>query len=209
MVNRGQTPSQVIAIDRIGKPDWKIVKMTSACKAINAKLQETRRQDGAVGYQLTVALKPDAPAGVIRDEIRLITNDPETAEHPRPRSGPRSSGELTATPSLARPRQRHLGRRRAGQVRGEGVPAVRDRQDRWGPATASSSKEAEATKKTLHVLTLTYNPAEAKARGDLTQNVPDHHRPPRRGPDRRHRDFARRALIPRLPPLSLWERGLG
>ncbi len=54
--------------------------------------------NGSVGYQLNVSLKPDAPAGVIRDEIRLVTNDPETPSIPVPVGG-QIRGELSATPA--------------------------------------------------------------------------------------------------------------
>jgi Protein of unknown function (DUF1573) len=168
LVSRGQVPSQVIAIDRIGKPEWKVVKLTSACKAINATLQETRRQDGAVGYQLTVSLKPDAVAGVVRDEIRLITNDPETPSIPVP-IGAQIRGELTATPaSLA------LGNvSSSAGVQGKFVvkaskPFAIAKIE--GTGDGFSLKEGESAKKTLHVLTLTFNPAEAKVRGDLTRS---------------------------------------
>ena len=52
------------------------------CRAINAQLVETARNGDSASYALSVSLKPDAPAGPLRDEIRLISNDPETPEHP-------------------------------------------------------------------------------------------------------------------------------
>ena len=168
LVSRGQVPSQAIAIERIGKPEWRIVKITSASKAINATLQETRRQDGAVGYQLSVSLKPEATAGVIRDEIRLITNDPETPSIPVP-VGAQVRGELTATPtSLA------LGNVSAtAGVQGKYVvkaskPFAIAKIE--GAGDGFSLKEGESVRKPLHVLTLTFNPAEAKVKGDLTRS---------------------------------------
>jgi hypothetical protein len=166
-VSRGQSPSQAIAIDRIGKPDWKILKLTSACKAINASLQETQRQNGAVSYVLTVALKADAPAGVIRDEIRLFTNDPETPSIPVP-IGAQIRGELSATPTnLA------LGNvTSASGVQGKfivraskpfGISKVE------GTGEGFYLQEADLNRKPLHVLTLTYNPAEGTTKGDVTK----------------------------------------
>jgi Protein of unknown function (DUF1573) len=168
LVSRGQVPSQAIAIERIGKPDWRIVKMTSASKAINATLQETRRQDGAVAYQLNVSLKPDASAGVLRDEIRLVTNDPETPSIPVP-VGAQVRGELTATPaSLA------LGNVvSAAGVQGKFVvkasrPFAISKIE--GASDGFKLQEGDSTKKALHVLTLTFNPAQASMRGDLTKS---------------------------------------
>ena len=128
-VGRGQAPAQVLTIDRVGKPDWKVLKMVSASRAINASLQETKRSDGEVGYRLDVSIRPDATAGIVRDEIRLVTNDPETPAIPIPVTA-QIQGDLSATPSLAAPGQRHLGRRRRGQVHRPGLEAVRDRQGR-------------------------------------------------------------------------------
>jgi hypothetical protein len=167
LVNRGQAPSQGVSIDRIGKPEWKIVKLTSGCKAINASLQETQRQNGAVGYVLTVSLKPDAPAGVIRDEIRLVTNDPETPSIPVP-IGAQIRGELTATPSSL-----SLGNvTSAAVVQGKfvvraskpfGITKVE------GTGEGFTLQDTDLTRKPLHILTLSYNPAEATMRGDLTK----------------------------------------
>lgn len=167
-VGRGQTPSQTIAIDRIGKPDWKILKLTSACKSITATLHETRRQDGSVGYQLNVALKPDAAAGPIRDEIRLVTNDPETPSIPVP-VGALIRGDLTATPAALA-----LGNvSSAAGVQGKFVvkgskPFAISKIE--GAGEGFSLKEGDPSKKALHILTLTFNPAEAKVRGDLVKS---------------------------------------
>jgi hypothetical protein len=168
LVNRGQAPSQMIAIDRIGKPDWKIVRLTSASKAINATLQETQRQNGSVGYQLNVSLKPDAAAGVIRDEIRLITNDPETPSIPVP-VGAQVRGELSATPtSLA------LGNvGSAASVQGKFViraskPFAISKVE--GTGEGFDLQDGDSTRKPLHILTMTFNPAESTNRGDLTRS---------------------------------------
>ena len=167
LVSRGQAPSQMLAIDRIGKPEWKIVKITSASKAINASLQETRRVNGTVSYQLNVSLKPDAPAGVIRDEIRLITNDPETPSIPVP-IGAQIRGELSATPaSLA------LGNvNSAAAVQGKFVvraskPFAIAKVE--GNSDGFTLQAPDAARKPLHILTMTYNPAQGSTRGDLSK----------------------------------------
>ena len=45
-VMRGQSPTQVLTIDRINAPGWRFVRMVSASRAINAQLVETARTDG-------------------------------------------------------------------------------------------------------------------------------------------------------------------
>ena len=73
--------------------------MVSASRALNAQLAETGRKDGSVSYSLSVSLKPDAPAGLLRDELRLISNDPETPSIPIMVTG-WIRGDLTAAPSV-------------------------------------------------------------------------------------------------------------
>jgi hypothetical protein len=166
-VSRGQVPSQSIAIDRIGKPEWRIVKLTSGCKAINASLQETQRVNGAVSYQLTVSLKSEAQAGVIRDEIRLVTNDPETPSIPVP-IGAQIRGELTATPSSLA-----LGNViSASGVQGKYIvkaskPFAIAKVE--GTGEGFYLQETDLARKALHILTLTFNPAEGTMKGDVTR----------------------------------------
>ncbi len=168
MAARGQTPSQVLTIDRIGKPDWRITKITSASKALAASVAETRREGGAVGYQLTVSLRPDAPAGIIRDEIRLVTNDSETQSIPVPING-QIKGDLSASPSLIA-----LGTVAKGAPSAQGKIIVRSskpfaitRID--GQGDGFTLRGADAAKKPLHVVTLTYNPEAGTTRGDLSK----------------------------------------
>ena len=60
---------------------------------------ETARTAASVSYTLTVSLKPDAPAGLMRDEIRMISNDPEAPSIPVMVTA-WIRGELTAAPSV-------------------------------------------------------------------------------------------------------------
>jgi hypothetical protein len=167
LVSRGQSASQTLSIDRIGRPDWKVVKLTSACKAINATLQETRRQDGAVGYQLNVSLKPDAAAGVIRDEIRLVTNDPETPSIPVP-VGAQIRGELSATPtSLALGRVTSASGAQGKFVVRASKPFAISKIE--GTGDGFTLRDGDSTRKPLHILSLAYNPAEGTTRGDLNR----------------------------------------
>ena len=128
-VGRGRSAEQVLTIDRIGKPDWKITKMVSASKVLRASLQETRRGNGEVGYRLNVSLKPEITSGVVRDEIRLVTNDPETPAIPILVTA-QVQGDLSASPSLLPLGERHLRLGGPGQVPGPGLQAVRHRPGR-------------------------------------------------------------------------------
>lgn len=164
-VGRGQAGGQVLTIDRVGKPDWKVVKMVSASKALTASLQETRRTGGEVGYQLNVALKPDAPAGLVRDEIRLMTNDPETPGIPVLVTA-QIRGDLSASPTLLPMGTAAKGTQAKGKfiVRSGKPFTIRKLEgDGDGFKLADSTPGA----KPLHVVTLTYDPAQGTTRGDL------------------------------------------
>jgi hypothetical protein len=164
-VGRGQANGQVLTIDRVGKPDWKVVKMVSASKALIASLQETKRANGEVGYQLNVGLRPDAPSGVVRDEIRLMTNDPETPGIPVLVTA-QIRGDLSASPSLL-----SLGNATAAApVQGKFIvrsskPFSISKIEGMG----DGFKVVDSTPgpKAMHVIALTYNPAEGTTRGDL------------------------------------------
>ena len=99
-VTRGVSPRRTLTIDRLGSPNWKAVRMISASKAIDAELIETVRSGSGVGYALTVTLRPDAPAGPLREEIRIITNDPESPNVPILVTGQVQGGGLAAAPAI-------------------------------------------------------------------------------------------------------------
>ena len=138
---------------------------------------------GASRYTLTVGIKPDAPAGPLRDEIRLLSNDRETPSIPVmvTAMGPRGPDGRALG---ARPRRGGLDRRQAGAVHRPRVAAVRHHRVE-GAGDGFSVAPPEKARKTMHVLTLTYKPEEGTTRGDL-----------------RHR-FRVHTDLPGEPPLDL------
>jgi Protein of unknown function (DUF1573) len=164
-VVRGQAPSQGLTIDRVGLSTWKIERMVSASRALTGQLVETARNDSTVQYTLTLALKPDAPAGIVRDEIRLLTNDPETASIPIPVTAV-IRGDLVASPSVLT-----LGRvASAGGAQGRFL--VRASKPFTilsveGSGDGFSVAPVDASKATAHMLTVIYRPEEGRTRGDL------------------------------------------
>lgn len=59
----------------VGRPDWRITAIESADPNIEAEAVETGRTPLQVSYDLAVNLKKNAPAGYIRSQLVLITND--------------------------------------------------------------------------------------------------------------------------------------
>jgi Protein of unknown function (DUF1573) len=77
-VNAGQAASQTIDIEYAGALDWRITEAITKDLPFEATYKELYRRPGQVGYQITVSLKPDVPAGVLKRELQLRTNDPTT-----------------------------------------------------------------------------------------------------------------------------------
>ena len=165
VVSRGQTPSLVLAIDRLGSPEWRAQRMISGCRAIDATLVEARRTAQGVGYQLTVTLKADAPAGVIRDEIRILTNDPQSPVVPVAVTA-NVRGDLTASPAFLALGQAASNAETQGRflLRATRPFTVRGIEGAGDGFKASADDE---TAKPLHVVTVSYRPEEGTTRGDL------------------------------------------
>jgi hypothetical protein len=162
---RGQTPTRIMTIDRINAPDWRFVRMVSASRVLNAQLAETARSGSTVSYALTVSLKPDAPAGPLRDEIQLLSNDPEAPSvHILVTAWIR--GELTAAPSVLALGQLNSSKSAQGRFvvrapRPFVIQAVEGAGDGFTISAVDSKRQA------MHVVTVAYKPDEGSTRGDI------------------------------------------
>ena len=161
-IARGQTPTLSLTIDRIGRPEWRVVKMVSASKVLAATLAETQRAaNGAVSYRLDVSVKPGAPAGYVRDEIQLLTNDSESRGFPVLVTA-EVRGDLSASPNVL-----------ALPTPGTSEPA----QGRFivraskpfkvvkieGPGDGYSATPDDGNAKAIHVVTVSYQAEAGKA----------------------------------------------
>jgi hypothetical protein len=164
-VSRGQSPVKTLTIDRINTPGWKFVRMISASRAINAQLAETSRTSSGISYTLTVNLKPDAPTGFMRDEIRLISNDPETPSIPLMVTA-WIRGELTAAPSVVSLGQIHSSAGAQGRfvVRASRPFAIRAIE---GSGDGFSTSPPDGKRQSMHVVSVAYRPDEGTSRGDI------------------------------------------
>jgi hypothetical protein len=171
-VTRGQSPTQVLTIDRINAPGWKFVRMVSACRAINAQLAETSRTATSASYALTVNMKPDVPVGLLRDEIRLISNDPEAPSIPLMVTAI-VRGDLTAVPSVLSLGQIHSAAGAQGRfvVRASRPFAI---QSIEGGVDGFSTSLPDAARQSMHIVTVAYKPEEGTTRGDIRHNFRVH-----------------------------------
>jgi hypothetical protein len=164
-LSRGQTPTQVLTIDRIGAPEWRFVRMVSASRVLNAQLVETGRKDGTVSYALSVSPKPDAPTGFLRDELRLMSNDSETPSIPVMVTA-WIRGDLTAAPSVLA--LGHLDSSSSAQGRFV-VRASRPFviQAVEGAGDGFSISLPDQTRKAIHLVRVAYKPDERSTKGEI------------------------------------------
>jgi hypothetical protein len=76
VVQRGQNATQVIDVEYAGVLDWQVVDIDKGGAPVHVVLEQLYRERGRVGYRLSAALNPDAPAGLLKHELLLKTNDP-------------------------------------------------------------------------------------------------------------------------------------
>jgi hypothetical protein len=164
-VTRGQSPSQVLTIDRINAEGWRFVRMVSGSRALNAQLVETGRNAGSVSYSLSVSLRPDAQAGLIRDEIRMMSNDTETPSIPVMVTA-WIRGDLTAAPSVLAFGQVNSSGPVQGRfiIRGSRPFTI---QSIEGTGDGFVTSEAKKDPQAVHVVTVAYKPEEGTTRGDI------------------------------------------
>ena len=75
-VRRGSAPAAAVLVTFYGNSDAQIVEVRSESNYIRAQVREARRQDSEVTYQLSTALRPDAPVGKWYTDVWLRTNNP-------------------------------------------------------------------------------------------------------------------------------------
>jgi hypothetical protein len=76
-VTHGQEAEQTIEVDYAGTLDWKVTDVVFK-DPLEVKFVKLDRKAGQVGYRITVKLKKETPAGALKEEIHLKTNDPNS-----------------------------------------------------------------------------------------------------------------------------------
>src|SRR5262249_14142789 len=82
LVSQGSTPSRTVDVEYAGTLPWQVTEVQSSDHAFSVQATDLYRKVGRVGYRLTVALKKDAPAGILKNEVVLKTNDPASPTVP-------------------------------------------------------------------------------------------------------------------------------
>jgi hypothetical protein len=77
VVSAGQKVTQTIDVEYAGALDWQVEKEVVVKDApLEATVKPLYKRPGQIGYQVAVTLKPDAPSGLLKQDIFLKTNDP-------------------------------------------------------------------------------------------------------------------------------------
>jgi hypothetical protein len=99
-VAQGAAAQQKVAVSYAGRANWHIKQVDCANSHLSAQAVETGRSQGTITYDLVVKLKEDTPAGYLRDQIFLVTDDPDpqAARVPVPVEGMVRSA-IAVTPS--------------------------------------------------------------------------------------------------------------
>jgi hypothetical protein len=98
-VDLGRGAEQVVRVTHMGSTPWEISDVRSANVNFEVLLSEPQHTGSQSAYDLTLRLKPDAPAGYINDQLILVTNDPRASQIPMDVEG-RVVAEVTVSPQL-------------------------------------------------------------------------------------------------------------
>jgi hypothetical protein len=94
----GEGAEKKIRIEYAGRGDWKITDTIVNSPYLTAEAKELSRSGGRVTYELSVALKDDAPVGYLQNQLLLTTNDRRATKFPVNVEG-RIVSELSVSPA--------------------------------------------------------------------------------------------------------------
>ena len=98
-VDLGRGAEQRVRVTHIGSAPWEISDVRSANANFEVLLSKPRHSGSQSTYDLTLRLRPDAPAGYINDQLILVTNDPRATQIPMDVEG-RVVAAVTVSPQL-------------------------------------------------------------------------------------------------------------
>lgn len=156
-VSQGREAEARLALEYAGRNDWQITKIVPASSYVTAEAVETGRANGRVSYQLNVKLRPDAPAGYVRDELIVYTNDRRATQFPIAVDGLVVS-ELTVSPATLLLGNLQPGQHVTKQIIVRGKTPFRITGVECEDQTVSLNLSGES--KTMHILPLEFTANE-------------------------------------------------
>ncbi len=98
-VDLGRGAEQSVRVTHIGSNPWEITDVRSANANFEVLLSKPVHAGSQSRYDLTLRLKPETPAGYIKGQLILVTNDPRAVQIPMDVEG-RVVAEVTVSPQL-------------------------------------------------------------------------------------------------------------
>ena len=98
-VDLGKGAERTVRITRVGTTPWAISDVRSANSAFEVVLSKPLKTATQTVYDLTMRLKPEAPAGYVKGQLILVTDDPKAGQIPMDVEG-RVVAEVTVSPQL-------------------------------------------------------------------------------------------------------------
>ena len=158
-IDEGEVKEQRISVSYAGRDDWKIVDVTNDNDNFEVEMDGGTRSGGKVTYNLLVRMKDNVPAGFVKDQLTVVTNDTraESQRFPLFVSG-HVVPEISVNPEIL-----VLGTVKAGEpvtkkvvVRGKKPFKILDVNCGDNCFTFQTDKES----KTLHLVEITYRPGD-------------------------------------------------
>lgn len=74
-VDQGTSVERKVDVNYAGRDDWRLTQVKATNPNVAVTLREAGRGNGLVKYELLFSLKPQAPLGVLRDQVIVMTDD--------------------------------------------------------------------------------------------------------------------------------------
>jgi len=98
-VDLGKGAERQVRVTHIGSSPWEIKDVRSVNSNFEVSLSKPTRTDSKTFYDLVARLKPSTPAGYVKGQLILVTNDPRAGQIPMDVEG-RVVAEVTVSPQL-------------------------------------------------------------------------------------------------------------
>ena len=98
-VDLGKGAERSVRVTHVGSTPWEIKDVRSANSNFEVQLSKPSHAPSQSIYDLTLRLRPDAPAGYVKGQLILVTNDPRATQIPMDVEG-RVVAEVTVSPQL-------------------------------------------------------------------------------------------------------------
>ncbi|RLT15513.1 MAG: DUF1573 domain-containing protein [Planctomycetota bacterium] len=98
-VDLGKGTERSVRITHVGSTPWEIKDVRSANANFEVQLSKPTHSATQSAYDLTLKLRPETPAGYVKGQLILVTDDPRAAQIPMDVEG-RIVAEVTVSPQL-------------------------------------------------------------------------------------------------------------